>query len=171
MKELTVLKNDLLKELNDISKDFCNDHSAINSSYICDAITEYSDSDIDIYFYDRVKWFANNWQLVDEAIAEFGKSDSIMQDIASAQFLQNERRLYEDLENIIKILALDFIIEDLHITELEKAKIDNIFTGLENIDHNNKINDIIDLVSDVLKVENKKNKLNDLLNQIEDIED
>ena len=153
MKELTVLKNDLLKQLNDISKEFCYDHSAIESNYICDLITESSDNCVDIYNNDRAQWFADNWHLVDEAIAKFGKSENIMQDIAAAQFLQNERRLYEDLENIIKILALDFIIEDLKITELEQAKIDDIFTDLENIDHNNRFNDIIDLVSDALKIE------------------
>lgn len=153
MIKLETLKNDLLKQLNDISKDFCNDYSLNYSNYICDLITEHADQNVDIYYSDRAKWFADNWELVDEAIAEFGKSDNIMQDIVSGQFLQNERQLYEDLENIIKILALDFIIEDLNITELDQNKIDDIFTGLENIDHNNETDDIIDIVSDALKVE------------------
>ena len=169
MKELTVLKNDLLKQLNDISKDFCNDHTAYEDYSIYDLICECADQNVDIYYCDRAKWFVENWQLVDEAIKETGKSESIMQDIATAQFFENERLLYEDLENIIKILALDFIIEDLKITELDQVKIDDIFTGLENISDNNRFDDIIDIVSDALKVENVKNKLNDLLDQIENI--
>lgn len=145
MKDLTVLKNDLFENLNDISKDFCDNCKLTENHYICDLFAEYADQAINIYYYDRAKWFVENWQLVDEAIAEFGKSDNIMQDIAAAQFLQTDRQLNYDLDSILQILAIDFLL-DHGITKLNDSKIEDLFIGLELLDHNNRVDDIIEVI-------------------------
>ena len=68
-----------------------------------------------------------------------------MQDIAAAQFLQNDRQLYEDLEQIILILALDFLLEH-GFFEVEDFKIEKLFNDLKEIDHNSKTDQIIEII-------------------------
>ena len=137
-------------DLSDISKDFCNDNNIDDSSYICDRISEYADSQVDIYYSDRAKWFAENWQKVDDAIAELGKSDNIMQDIAGAQYLDNSNELYHDLDEIKQVLALQYLVDELGLQELDEELLDDILDEVDNLDHNDRLDDILDIINEKL---------------------
>lgn len=143
--------NTELKEIyfyNNLSEEFAQNYSASGSGYICDIISEFADSYVDIYYSDRAKWFAENWSLVDDAIAELGSSGSIMQDIAAAQFLENERAIYKDLEDIIKYLSLQYLIDN-NIAELSEADFETLENEIAAIDSNDRIDAIADLLNDL----------------------
>jgi hypothetical protein len=148
---LQELYKELINGLSDIAKDYVSDKNIKYSSYICDSISEYADSQVDIYYSDRAKWFAENWEKVDEAIAELGKSDNIMQDIASAQYLENSNELYYDLDEIKQALVLKYLINDLDFETIDEDLLDEIFENIEDIDNNNRLNDLKDKVDEILE--------------------
>ena len=69
---------------------------------LSDVISEVADNLVDIYYYKRAEWLAknSNWQYVDEAIKEFGHSDSIMLDIAQGQYLYATNALNAIIEAV-----------------------------------------------------------------------
>ena len=144
---------DTRNALSDLSNDFCNDNNINDSSYICDRISEYADSQVDIYYSDRAKWFAENWEKVDEAIAELGKSDSIMQDIAGAQYLQASNELYCDLGEILQVLTLQYLVDELGLQELDEELLDDILYEVDNLDNNDRLDDILDIINEKLNTE------------------
>ena len=126
--------------------DYSNEHE-----YICDVISNIADNEVDIYNYDLCEWFKNNWELVDDAIAEFGKSESIMKDIQMAQYLKNEQEMYNNLEDMIKLVALDYIAKGI-TEELTEEDINNILDMCEtDIDNNNYVSDINELVNNYIE--------------------
>ena len=141
---------DTRNALSDVSKDYCDCYDITSSSYICDSISEFADSQVDIYYSDRAKWFAENWEKVDDAIAELGKSDNIMQDIASAQFLEAENELYHDLDEIKQVLALQYLVDELGLQELDEELLDDILNEVDNLDNNNRLDDILDIINEKL---------------------
>lgn len=58
--------------------------------YICDAISERADSNVDIYNGDLIEWAKSHICEIDEAADELGKPDSFIGYIQQAQFLANE---------------------------------------------------------------------------------
>lgn len=111
-----------------------------SSSYICDAISERSDSRIDIYTRDLLEWAGNHICDIDEAAEELGKPDSFLGYIQQAQFIVFERELYEDLENGILWAvyneALNYAEE---ITEDQETALDEL---AESIDNNSRFEEI-----------------------------
>ena len=141
---------DTRNALSDISKDYCDCYDITGSSYICDSISDFADSQVDIYYSDRAKWFAENWQKVDDAIAELGKSDNIMQDIAGAQYLENSNELYHDLDEIKQVLALQYLVDELGLQELDEELLDDILDEVDNLDNNDRLDDILDIINEKL---------------------
>lgn len=133
---------------NGISIDFCADRGACESAYISDSITEYADSRIDIYTADLWEWAAGNYEYIDEARAEFGASEEILDDLRAGQFLQNERALYEDFDVIKEDLARQYINNVLTATEAEetivKKAIETLKDDLAQIDTNDRLDAIAD---------------------------
>ena len=133
---------------NDISIDFCADRDASESDYICDAITEYADSRIDIYTADLWEWAAKNYEYIDEARAEFGPAKDILDDLRAGQYFQNEQQLYEDINGIKKDLARQYINNILTDTEADeitvKKAIETLKDDLANIDNNDRLDAIAD---------------------------
>ena len=143
MTNLNELLNNLLDNLNNISKDFIRDYSASDSDYICDAFIYCADGYVDIYYSDRAKWFANHWDLVNDANAEFGSTGDVMQDIAQAQFLDYERQLSGDIENIVLALACEYLVHN-GVEELNDIQLNNLNHITYQIDENSNLDDIAD---------------------------
>lgn len=73
-----------------------------NTDDISDNITEYVDGLVPIYYHDLDTWFSDgNRSLVDEAIAEFGKSDDLSKDIQMAYFMTQERIIYSLIDKLL----------------------------------------------------------------------
>ena len=75
---------------------------ALESDEMQDVVSEIADSSVDIYTYDLMKWNAENYCKVEEAIDEFGAPDGfdMVKAIMMGQYMQNEEYLYEALEEL-----------------------------------------------------------------------
>lgn len=150
-------KEDLKSKINDISLDFINDNNIKNSCYICDAFTEYADNSVDICNNDLLEWAKYNYNLVEEGIDELGVvTDSngradFMRTIMQAQFLENENLLNQDFEEIIKILAINYLLENLKDIKTDLEKVKDVVENLEiEINNNDRLNDILDYLNEQL---------------------
>lgn len=137
------------EETKDLFADYKN-----SSSYICDAISERSDSRIDIYTRDLLEWAGNHICDIDEAADELGKPDSFLGYIQQAQFLVFERELYEDLENGV-LWAVYKAAEEYaeEITEDQENALDEL---ADSIDNNSRFDEISDGVKEIFEPEELK---------------
>ena len=143
--------------LNEISIDFYDDkkHYLDSSNYICDSISEFSDSNIDIYTSDLFDWAKYNDDYIQQAICEFGiDKDNFSLDrlIQSGQYIQLTQDLYNDIDEIIKALAFYEMIEQLNDLTNDEIEFDfdEFVENVENLDSNNYFNDIVELVENTL---------------------
>lgn len=121
------------------------------STYICDAISERADSNVDVYNYDLIEWAKSHIAEIDEAAEELGKPDSFIGYIQQAQFIVNERNLYEGLEKAIVLHAWELASERVkEVTEEQAEKLDAMDLIIDN---NNRVEDIEIEVLDILGVE------------------
>lgn len=83
-----------------------------SSMYLCNAIAEHADSEVDIYYYDIDKYLAENVEKVQGAIDEFGW-DGVGCDIRKAaqmaQMLDVENDLWCQEEDIWKQIAFEYL--------------------------------------------------------------
>lgn len=84
---------------------------AIKSDKIQDAISEIADNNIDVYNYDLLQWFPDNYDKVEEAIEEYGFPETdgkpdMIKAIMQGQYKENEEVLNEALEEIKEELKL-----------------------------------------------------------------
>ena len=143
MKNLTIYATELKNQINGISEGFTADYSVTSSSYICDMISECADGQVDIYYSDRAEWFAHNWDKVDQANAELGSTGDTMQDIAQAQYLDNFNQLSEDIDNIILIMACEYLIDN-GLKELSEEDFDILTDITYEVDNNSRLEEIAD---------------------------
>lgn len=121
------------------------------STYICDAISERADSNVDVYNYDLIEWAKSHICEIDEAAEELGKPDSFIGYIQQAQYLFNERNLYEGLESAIILYAWKIASERVEeVTEEQAEKLDAMDSIIDN---NNRVEDIESEVLEILGVE------------------
>lgn len=129
--------------------DMLNDYRG--SSYICDAISERADSNVDIYNYNLIEWAKSHIAEIDEAAEELGKPDSFIGYIQQAQFIVNERNLYEGLKSAIILYAWKIARERVEeVTEEQAEKLDAMDLIIDN---NNRVENIEDEVKQILNIE------------------
>lgn len=121
------------------------------STYICDAISERADSNVDVYSYDLIEWAKSHICEIDEAADELGKPDSFIGYIQQAQFLFNERNLYDGLASAIILYAWEIASE--RVEEVTEEQADRLDAMDSIIDNNNRVEDINSEVLDILGVE------------------
>lgn len=118
------------------------------SSYICDAISERADSNIDIYNADLLEWAKYHLEDIEEANQELGQVPDIIKQIQQAQFLVNERELYDGLEKAIIIEAWRIASERVEeVTEEQGEELDAMDTRIDNDD---RVEDIESAVLEIL---------------------
>ena len=137
------------KEMNSISIDLVTDYSG-SGSYICDAISEAADNNVSIYYNDIENFMKDHIDLVNDAIDEFGW-DGCGSDLhkagQTAEFLYNERQLYEDFDNIILLAVLYDLLENHNIISIDGRIFDNLYEDCIEIDHNDRFEDITDQIT------------------------
>mgnify|MGYP003295876561 CR=1 FL=1 len=113
-----------------------------------------------IYYSDIEEFMSKNIDLVNDTISEFGW-DGCGSDLHKAgqlaEFCSIEQEIYNDLDDAIKYIALDFIdsTDDANddaeriwenLTEERKEELlDDFICDLESIDNNSRLDDISDL--------------------------
>lgn len=140
-------------------EDFINDNAPEYGGYICDRVTEFSDNNTSIYYFDIKQFIINNLDAVEDAINELGW-DGCGGDLYKAgqmgEFLTIEREIYDNLEDVIKFITLDFIdsnddanedaerIWEELSDETRRDLLRNALEEIEAIDHNSTLDEIED---------------------------
>lgn len=143
----------------EMAEDFYNDNKDYidSSSYICDLITEYADTSVDIYAKHLLEWAKSHLQEIKEANEEYcTETKDIEKQIQTGQFYVYQNEIYDGLENIICSFLykeLQNRVEDLDSIELAKEDLEDIFNEIEyqnSIDNNSRMDDICDFICDLL---------------------
>lgn len=142
--------NELLTEYEKNTGLLCRveDYTHTPDSYICDIISEISDSETDIYYWGLIDWLRNDNNSVESieyAVKEFGIDSSnfdFMKLLQQGQYYQNEQQLYENIDAIGKIWLLAYLRDKENLQEItdEQAEfIDDLDT-----DNNDRFSDLLD---------------------------
>lgn len=128
---LQELRDSYLSKINDLSIDFVNDHALSDDSYISDSFTEYADGAVSVYYTDQHNYYVEHSEECESALLELYDPQSIADIIkneglyhlnckagAIGAYCENERQLYEDEDNILKALIVDYCLNcDIYLTE------------------------------------------------------
>lgn len=130
--------NNYLNLLIDDTKNLMNSVSIImvedyykTGHYITDCISWASDDLVDIYTKDLLKWACDNYDMIDESINELGQPDNFLDIIRQGQYYSNDRQIYEDLNEIVKLSALYMIEDNEQKDNLNDVDIDKIIDELD----------------------------------------
>lgn len=130
--------NNYLNLLIDNTKNIMNSVSIImvedyykTGHYITDCISWASDDLVDIYTKDLLDWACDNYDMIDESINELGQPDKFLDIIRQGQYYSNDRQMYEDLSEIVKLSALYMINDNEQKDNLNEADIDKIIDELD----------------------------------------
>ena len=128
------------------------------SCYICDAIAEIADENVDTYYPDLFDWAKENYAYINDANDEFGLINDIIEQIQRGQFYAIEQEIYENLQDCIKNYAYKYIFnwDGLNTLEIPEDKFLRLKCELEKIDNNNTFDDIIEIVNDILLNEDEE---------------
>ena len=130
--------NNYLNLLIDDTKNFMNSVSIImvedyykTGHYITDCISWASDDLVDIYTKDLLDWACDNYDMIDESINELGQPDKFLDIIRQGQYYSNDKQMYEDLNEIVKLSALYMIDDNEQKDNLNDVDIDKIIDELD----------------------------------------
>lgn len=145
MKELLKiedLKNNLF--LGDCGEDI----TQYSHGDISDIIAETADNNVDIYNNDLMEWAKRNTSYIEDALREFGTPEDsnghpdFMRIIMQGQYYMYEQDLYNNIEDILKYWAYNYIEDKYNLTELTEEQNDEIeflnynnFEELEDIEN------------------------------------
>lgn len=130
--------NNYLNLLIDDTKNIMNSVSIImvedyykTRHYITDCISWAFDYLVDIYTKDLLDWACDNYDMIDESINELGQRDNFLDIIRQGQYYSNDRQMYEDLNEIVKLSALYMIDDNEQKDNLNEVDIDKIIDELD----------------------------------------
>lgn len=130
--------NNYLNLLIDDTKNFMNSVSIImvedyykTGHYITDCISWASDDLVYIYTKDLLDWACDNYDMIDESINELGQPDNFLDIIRQGQYYSNDKQMYEDLNEIVKLSALYMIDDNEQKDNLNEVDIDKIIDELD----------------------------------------
>ena len=144
---------DLLNDLNlsDIASGFVKNY---DSGYICDCISEYADSEVDIYYSELLDWAKTHFDDINEAAREFGTPQEfdIVKVIQQGQFYANELELYNQLDDIKKAFVYVALLDN-GIEEISEEQDEALQDIADNADNNTRIEDLRDETLEAIKQE------------------
>lgn len=154
MKKLLKIE-DLKNELN--LGDLGEQLAQYDSGYVSDIIAEIADSNVDIYNNDLMEWAKGNTSYIEDAIREFGTPEDgnghpdFMRLIMQGQYYMYEQDLYNNIEDILKYWAYDYIENKYNLTELTEEQNEEIeFYNYNNVD---KLEEIEGMIEDIFESE------------------
>lgn len=132
---------------NNLSNTYCDNICDYNSGYICDVITEISDSNIDIYYYNLFEWCKNNFSYVNDWIDECGSSGDIIKDIQGGQYKQISDDLYENMEEMLLLFTYDYLYNNN--IKLNAEQLEELEESIATLDNNDRLEDIMEMIEDI----------------------
>lgn len=127
---LNLLINDTKNIMNSVSIIMVEDYYK-TGHYITDCISWASDDLVDIYTIDLLDWARDNYDVIDESINELGQPDNFLDIIRQGEYYDNNRQMYEDLNEIVKLSALCMINDSDEVDNLNDVDIDKIIDELD----------------------------------------
>lgn len=126
---------------------FFDDYSG-SGCYICDAISEWADNQIDVYNYDLIEWAKNHICDIDAAVDELGKPDSFIGYIQQGQYVYYQNLLYEELDKGIEYAVYKTLLDNgiEEITEEQAEEVDSFINGLDNNNRFSDFNEVLEIV-------------------------
>lgn len=124
MEKFENLRKEIEEGLNDYSLDFVVDYSWNSYGYISDAISEFADRNTSIYYSEQRKFYYDNTELCENALLDFGYDlnqmlregetldDLICKAGAIGEYMQIENILNDELEDIIKLTIVNYIMDN-----------------------------------------------------------
>ena len=161
---LETIKKDLEESMNNYSLDFVNDYSIESSSYFSDAVNEFADNNISVYYSDQFKYYEEHTSESEDALLELMDGESIAQMIKKeglynlccyagvcGEYNEITADLYEDEENIKKLLVIRYLLK----TEQAPTTVEKLDELLEEIESSNfdRLSDLLDVLPDYLESE------------------
>jgi hypothetical protein len=148
MKNLNTLIEELNadKDIKDLFQDYKN-----SSMWICDAISERADSMVDIYYYNCLEWAKSHLNDIEDANAELGvpEDGDIIKQIQQAQFLVNERDLYDNLrDGILWAIYKEALTYSEEVTDEQAEALELL---ADKIDNNTRMDAIEDGVREIMQ--------------------
>lgn len=123
---------------------------------IYDILCEIADKNTDIYNNDLIKWLSDNYNnayyvtdAIDEGIIDMNEFD-LFRAIAAGQYLKINEELNNCKDDIIVNYALNYLINNEDIEELEKDIYEELVSNIVMCDT---IDGIIDEINEILEVE------------------
>lgn len=153
MEQLEKIKERKEELKNNLQLTYCDCICDYSDGYICDVITEISDNNIDIYYSELFEWCKNNFEYVNDWVAECGSSGDIIKDIQGGQYKQISDELYENMEEMLLLFAYDYLFTNEII--LNDEQLEELESDISIMDNNNKLDEIIDLINEKLESEVK----------------
>ena len=129
-------------------EDLADNFAEYDSGYICDIISQVADNWVDIYTSDLMKWNANNYEYVEEAIQEFGAPNEfdMVKAIQMGQYLCYERAMYDNLYWCIKLA----ILKNIQAEEISEDILEKIEQIANEEDNNAQLEDYIEEVNNAI---------------------
>lgn len=147
MEKLERIKERKEELKNNLCDTYCDCICDYSDGYICDIITEIADNHIDIYYYNLFEWCKDNFDYVNDWIAECGSSGDIIKDIQGGQYKQYSDELYENLEDMLLLFAYDYLFKNeiyLNDEQLEQLERD-----ISILDNNDRLETIIEIIEEL----------------------
>ncbi len=156
LKEVNVFE--ILEEVKAAASDYSDllcDYS--ESEYISDAISYIADNNTSIYYSDIMNFISNNPETLADVVAEGlyevnGRDYDLYKHGQAAEFMTIEHALYNDIENALKIYALDYIGHELNLETIPAEAWEKIENDIEDNSYSfNRLWDIKELVNQAIK--------------------
>lgn len=149
-------KEEVKNSLGDYGDQFCN---YSDYQYICDVISEISDSNVDIFYYDLFEWCKENFEYVEKAIGE-GLCDlsnpDIPKMIQAGQYTKIQQDLYNNLDAIMYNYCMNYILNALQLEKITKEQDEQIQEKCTDVDNNDTLEDFTDFINKLLNINNEE---------------
>lgn len=137
------IKNNHEYDYSKVSIDALCDYS--DNTYICDAIMEIWDNNIDIYYYDLFEWAKDNFSYIEDANNEYEDIDpDITKQIQGGQYYANNEYCYENITDMLLIYCYD-LFQKQGIEVISDDMNEKIIEYVEQLDYNEYLPSIDDI--------------------------
>lgn len=149
-----------LKEISKRTK-FAECFPSYDGSTIGDAITSCADDNVEIYYSQLHNWLSDNTDKFEDALNEFGWDGcgkDFYKAIQTAQFMDNERTMYDQLDDIMLYYVLNSLkLEGLE--EITEKQLDELESYCMSVDNNERLDVFYEKATDEVFGEEFMNEL------------
>lgn len=115
-------RDDFTARMSNISVDFANDNGLDSSEFIDDAIQEYADNHVSIYYSEQKEFYDEHTELCEDALKEYGydlnemlKTNTLIDIIYKAgevgEYKYNHDKLSDEIDDILRVMTIDYCIK------------------------------------------------------------